>query len=296
VGGRHAVRATRSSVRGARAARRAVRGPRAWVRAFRGTREREPAIRIPSSVRQASIERGQDIRMFAAGAAFYGLVAVVPLAIFVLWIASLVAGADRQLAVALSDMLPAEIGVGTALKQVADLGPGLGIAAALAALWPATAYGAALRRSFGRLAGRRDLLDRPSGRGALMIVVLPVLVLGTMLGAFAPMATFEGGIARVVGWVLGFVLAFLIAALALYPVYGFLPFKPLYGLPLARAMLFAALGIAVLTLAFVIVLSVAAQFGDHFAISAVVGLLLLGVWLYLASAIVLFSYELARPR
>jgi hypothetical protein len=46
---------------------------------------------------------------------------------------------------------------------------------------------------------------------------------------------------------------------------------------------------------FVIVLSAGAQFGDQFAISAVVGLLLLGVWLYLDSAIVLFSHELARP-
>lgn len=57
--------------------------------------------------------------------------------------------------------------------------------AVVAALWPATAYGAALVRVLGRVAGNREASGR-RGRGAALVLVfiVPVLVLGSLAAGY----------------------------------------------------------------------------------------------------------------
>jgi len=102
--------------------------------------------------------RSEVVFLLAAGLSFYALVSVVPFAVLVLWLVSLITGKARvhEVAGELARHLPANLGVENALQRVADLGLRLGLGALAALLWPATAYGAGLRRSFVRLTHDRD--------------------------------------------------------------------------------------------------------------------------------------------
>ena len=98
-----------------------------------------------------------DVFLYSAALAFYGLISVVPLVVVALWITSLVVGQAQVHHVAdeLARLAPPALGLDRALEKVADLGTTLGLAAVVAALWPATAYGTALVRVLDRVAGDR---------------------------------------------------------------------------------------------------------------------------------------------
>src|SRR3954447_13472589 len=105
--------------------------------------------RLPKRARRVMERaRGQDILLFASGLAFYGLVSAVPLAIFVIWVTSLVAGDQRiqSFASELTRAAPQNLDAGRFVQRVADLGTTLGVPALVTALWPASSYGAGLRR------------------------------------------------------------------------------------------------------------------------------------------------------
>ena len=112
--------------------------------------------RLPKRARRVvERSRGQDILLFASGLSFYGFVSVVPLAIFVVWVTSVVLGDQRihSLAGELRRVAPKDLDAGRFVTRVADLGTSLGIPALLTALWPASSYGAGLRRAFDPIAG-----------------------------------------------------------------------------------------------------------------------------------------------
>ncbi len=68
--------------------------------------------------------RSEDVFLLSAGLSFYALVSVVPFAVLVLWLVSLVTGKARvhEVADQLARHLPANLGVENALQSVADLG------------------------------------------------------------------------------------------------------------------------------------------------------------------------------
>ena len=67
--------------------------------------------------------RSEDVFLLSAGLSFYALVSVVPFAVLVLWLVSLVTGKARvhEVADQLARHLPANLGVENALQRVADL-------------------------------------------------------------------------------------------------------------------------------------------------------------------------------
>src|SRR5439155_17422160 len=120
--------------------------------------------------------RGQDILLYSAALAFYAVVSVVPLTILVMWILSAILGDQRthQLAQEIRRVAPENIGADQALDRVANLGSKLGIVSIVTALWPATAYGSGLERSFDRLGPKADRsLEGLRGRGMFLLVILP---------------------------------------------------------------------------------------------------------------------------
>jgi membrane protein len=257
--------------------------------------------RLPPRARRAVDDlSGRDLLLHAAGLAFYALVSVVPLSIVVMWITSAVAGESRvqQMARVVSAIAPENVGADRAVRRVARLGSGLGIAAILTGLWPATAYGSGLARAFRRLSPRDppEELTGMWGRGLLLLVLLPLLVLGSMLGAFGASALFGEGLLRVLGYVLGLVLAFVGAALATAIIYRIFPPESLRWPQILRATLVTAVGVALLTVAFALVVGFGADFEKHYAISGVAAIVLLGVWLFLANALLLLGYRVALSR
>ncbi len=121
--------------------------------------------------------RGEDVFMLAAGLAFYALVSVAPFAILVLWVLSVVTSDTQVQEVAdrLARLAPHRLSLDEAFRRVPQLGAGLGLGAVVALLWPATAYGAGIRRSFERLSPSRDREAKGLRGRALALALLGVV-------------------------------------------------------------------------------------------------------------------------
>jgi membrane protein len=251
--------------------------------------------RLPGRLREILGEASdEDVLILSAGLAFYALVSVVPLTILVLWLTSLVAGDERvtRLAEAVAGVAPRNLGAERALVRVAELGNSLGIASILTGLWPATAYGAGLRRAFHRLSpGRRARkLEGLRGRGLLVLVLLPLLVLGSLAGAVAV----TQGLGPVVGAILGLIGAFAVAWICMALIYRVFPPERLTWRQIAGAATWVAIGVAVLSVAFGLAIALGADFERHYAISGLAGIVLVAVWLFGLNLLLLLGYRGAR--
>jgi uncharacterized BrkB/YihY/UPF0761 family membrane protein len=132
--------------------------------------------------------RAEDLFLYSAALAFYGLISVAPLIVVALWVTSLVVGPPQidHAAAELARLSPEALGADRAFQRVADLGTRLGLVAVVAAVWPATAYGSALVRVLDRLAGGRDATGvRRRGVALLLVCLAPVLVLASLVASYA---------------------------------------------------------------------------------------------------------------
>jgi membrane protein len=255
--------------------------------------------RLPPRVRRAVEEMSRrDVFLNAAGLAFYGLISLVPLTVVAMWITSLAAGEGRvqQLARMLSQIAPQGLGADRAIRRVAQLGTTVGVASVVAALWPATAYGSGLARAFRRLSPKpSEELTGLLGR-LLILLLLPLFVGGAMVGAFAASSLVGGGALRVLGYALGLVAAFVGSGLATAVILRVFPPEDLPWGRILRGTAVASGGVALLTVAFALALGLGADFGQHYAISGVASIVLLGLWLFLANALLLLGYRVALSR
>jgi membrane protein len=254
--------------------------------------------RLPGPLRRVvERARGDDILLFAAGLGFYAIVSIVPLTILMLWVVSLALGDARlrELAGDVGRAAPANLGADTLIERVAELGTRIGVVAIVTGLWPATAYGSGLRRAFDRLSPRKRREARGlRGRWLLLIVVLPVFVVGSLVSALAAShALGSGSLGRVVGYALALAAGFLTAGVALVLIYRTFPPSPLGWRAILRASAWTATGVSLLSVLFVLYLSVGANFQEHYATSGLGGLVLLALWLFLSNVLLLVGYKIA---
>jgi membrane protein len=238
-----------------------------------------------------------DVFVYAAALAFYAIVSVVPLTILVLWIISLVLGDDRlrHLASEVGRIAPENLGADRIVQRVAQQGTRLGVVAIIAGLWPATAYGSGLERSFDRLGPKGDTeLEGLRGRALFFLVLLPLFVLGSLVGSFAGSAALGSrGIARIVGYAVALATGFVVTALALVLIYRIFPPNRLSWRDVFRATITAATGISLLSFLFFLYVSLGTNFEKHYATSGLAAMVLLAVWLFLANVLVLAAYRVA---
>lgn len=258
--------------------------------------------RLPAPARHL-VERlrQDDVLMLAAGLAFYALVSLAPLLVLSLRLATLIAGEDamRRAGDALAGVAPDKLGVDKAFTAVARAGAGIGPTAVLAALWPATAYGAGLIRAFDRMTGSHRPLRGLRGRALALLLVglLPAFVL-TTLGAVAvaPRVLGDGLVAELAGWLLGLALALgMLTAFHAVVYRVFAPDDPAAPAVLKGALLSAA-AVTVLSLVYGLYLRFGADFGARYITSGVAAVVLLAVWLFLANALLLVGYRAAVDR
>ncbi len=276
---------------------RSVRAMSFPARAFTAVRERLP----DRLARVFDYLRDEDVLMISAGLAFYALVSVAPLVIIALWVTSVLVGDDavQRTGEELARLAPRKLGVDKAFKQVSETGSHIGLWAVAAGLWPATSYGAGLARAFNRVSDEARELPGLKGRalafllmGALQVVVLAVLA-GVLMG---PRLLGEGLAAKVGGWAIAVALGFLsIAAMTglIYRVFA-ADSRSWQGVAIAAATV--AAGITLLSIAYVAFLQVGANFEQRYASSGLAAVVLLAVWLFLANALLLVGYRLARER
>ena len=242
--------------------------------------------------------RDDDVFLFSAALAFYGLISVAPLVVVALWVTTLLVGAGQVHHVAdhLARLAPPALGVDRALQRVSKLSATLGVVAVAAALWPATAYGAGLVRVLDRLGGdRKGTGLRGRGAALLLVCLLPVLVLGSLIAGYAGGATLGDSSGEVAaGLVFGFVLSFAATVAAVVVIYKVFPRTPPVWRDALRGALVAAGSIAILSVGYVAYLRLGANFEQRYASDALASVVLLGVWLYAANIALLAGYRIAR--
>lgn len=255
--------------------------------------------RLPRPVRRLLDEaKSQDLFLLSAGLAFYALVSIAPLVVLVMWIVSLVLGDTRvrELASQIGRYAPKGIGADQAIRRVATLGTSVGAWAIVTALWPATAYGAGLRRAFDRLSRKpQEQLKGLRGRGLVLFVIMPLFVLGSLIGAYAGTKVVgESSAARIAGLAVALGIGFVGAAAAILLIYRIFPPSPMPWREIRQGSIVAASGISLISVGFVAFVSSGTNFQDHYITSGLAGVVLLGVWLFLANALLLAGYKVAQ--
>jgi membrane protein len=269
------------------------RTPERWIDRFERRLPR-PIARVVNRL------RSDDILLPAAGLSFYALVSVVPFVILALWLTGLVVGPDKVKTVGehMARVAPSKLGIDKFFARVADLGSGIGIGAVVTLLWPATSYGSGLVRSFDRLTpGRKRQLQGLRGRSLsfVLVGVIPALALAGLLASYLGTQVLgtTGTAARFGGWVLAAVFGFGSAAVMVGLIYRLFTPTQIEWAKIWRGTLTAALGISLVTLAYVVYIRVGADFTTRYATSGLAALVLLALWLFLANAMLLIGYEAA---
>jgi uncharacterized BrkB/YihY/UPF0761 family membrane protein len=244
--------------------------------------------------------RHSEILLFAGGLAFYGLISIAPFLVISFWIAGGLVGESglRTLGDNLDEMAPGGARISPAVDSMASVGTGIGIGALLAALWPATAYGAGLVRAFDRISH----LDKRSAQGLrgrvkalLFVVLLPAFVVGALGGSYvASNIVDNGGVQIVIGWGLALLAGFGAGLVVLSIIYAVFGPGQLPAAAVVKGAVAASGAIALMSLGYVVYLGQGADFEERVAGSGLATVVLLALWLYLANTILLIGYSLAR--
>lgn len=262
-------------------------------KAFRALEARLPKVAREMIERS----RGQDLVLYASGLAFYAMVSIAPLTILTIWVASVVLGDQRiqALAGAVKDVTPGGIGADSAITNIARAGISAGLPAAIAGLWPATAYGSGVARAFLHLSPKRTSTFKGlRGRGLLLIGLLPLFVLGGLAGSFLGTAILgNGGLQRVLGIVLALLTGFVGVAGATILLYKIFPPDPVSWKAALKGTAVAAGGISILSLGYTMYISRLPDLSDRFGGAGLGGLVLLAVWLFLSNILLLVGFQFA---
>ena len=235
----------------------------------------------------------RDLVLSASSLAFYGLVSALPLLLIAFAFVEAVAGEDtlRSFADRVSEQGPE--GSGQFVDQLVDSGGTFGLTTLLFTIWPATAYGGGLRRALSRHTEGSESAAGLRGRmlGLSMVLVLPVVILGGIPLMFL-LSTLvgDGAVETALGWTLALIVGSLVATVLTTVLYH--TFSP-KSLGLRESLTgggVTAVVTAVFSLGFVVYL----QLGDteeRFGGGVIAIVVLLGVWLFVASILLLAGYE-----
>jgi membrane protein len=248
--------------------------------------------------RALATARANDLFLYSAALAFYGLISVAPLVVVALWFTSLVVGPTQihDAASELARFTPQGLSADRALVRVANLGTGLGLLAVLAALWPATAYGSALVRILDRFAEDREATGlRGRGTALLLVAFVPVLVLGSLLASYVGAAALGDTPSEfAIGFAVAFAFGFGATVGSVLVIYKVFPRTPPDWRSAVRGALIAASSISLLSAAYVAYLRLGARFEQHYASDALAAVVLLGLWLFAVNLALLVGYRATR--
>lgn len=240
---------------------------------------------------------GSDIALWAAGATYFGVIGLVPLALASLWAAGALVGHDTVTAAmdAAIGGLPQGHGTPEALRTLTRVALAMTWWQALVVLFPASLYGEGLRRAFRQMTATRDTLTGWRGRFGLLGVaaVAPFLVLGVLASAHYVGPLYAGtGWTLVWGVVVGFHVVWITVSLALVGVFALIAPGRLG----RRALLFGAFGTGAMTAGFlqgfVLFLAIPVEWSAPFGGMPIIGsVTALALWLYILHILVLCGFR-----
>jgi len=240
-----------------------------------------------------------DFALWAAGATFFGLLGVVPMALVSLWSAAALVGPDHlvaSMATAVSG-LPGGHGTPEAVRVLTETAVRLNGWQVLVALFPASLYGEGLRRAFRQLSptgGERFLGWR--GRLGLLPVIAagPALVLLLLAAApvVAPLYRAGGG-SLALGVVIAFHVVWVAVSTALALVYRWVGGRRARLGPLLGAGFTAGAFLSGFLQGFVLFLAIPVEWSLPFGGLPIFGAVAaLALWLYAFHLVVLLGYRL----
>ena len=240
---------------------------------------------------------GADLALWAAGATYFGVIGLVPLALVSLWAAGGLVGHATVISSmeAAIDGLPSGHGTPEALRTLTTVALSMPWWQALVVLFPASLYGEGLRRAFVQLSSAPDKLTGWRGRAGLLGVaaVAPFLVLAVLASApyVGPLYAGEGW-TLVWGVVVGFHVVWIAVSIALLGVFGLI--AP--GRRQSKALLLGAFGtgaiLAGFLQGFVLFLAIPIPWSAPFGGLPIIGAVsALALWLYLVHILVLCGFR-----
>ncbi|MEO3757327.1 YhjD/YihY/BrkB family envelope integrity protein [Mycobacterium sp. B14F4] len=240
---------------------------------------------------------GSDISLWAAGATFFGVIGIAPLALVSLWAVAGLVGHDAATSAMDTAIggLPDGHGTPAALRTLTSVALSMSWLQALVVLFPASLYGEGLRRAFVQMTAAPDTLTGWRGRAGLLGVaaVAPFLVLAVLAAApyVAPLYD-AGGWSLVWGIVVAFHIVWLTVSTALLGVFGLIGPGRLGWRPLLLGAFGTGAILAGFLQGFILFLAIPIEWSAPFGGLPIVGAVsALALWLYLLHILVLFGFR-----
>lgn len=240
---------------------------------------------------------GSDVALWAAGATYFGIVGLVPLALASLWAVGRIVGGEALTSAMDAAIvgLPGGHGTPQALRTLTSTALDMSWIQALVVLFPASLYGEGLRRAFLQLSEVRDRLTGWRGRAGLLGVaaVAPFLVLAVLAVAptVGPLYA-GGGWSLVLGIVIAFHVVFATVSVALVALFRFVAPGRLGWRALLIGGFASGSVLAGFLQGFVLFLAIPIEWSAPFGGLPIVGAVTaLALWLYLLHLLVLAGYR-----
>lgn len=231
----------------------------------------------------------REVLLAGSSLAFYGLVSAVPLLLMAFAATDAIFGPESLQR--LRAGAPSR-GMNLFIGQLTHVSTSVSLVTVLFSLWPATAYGGGLRRALREMSGEEEDLSgiRGRGRGLLMVLALPVVVVGGIPVTYGLTGlTGDGLLATALGWLLALVGGTVVGTAVLAALYQlFAPTRLDWRSAVAGAALAAAVT-ALLSLVFVVYLRFGATL-DRFGGPVIGMVVLLGVWMFASNVVLLAGY------
>ncbi|KUI28214.1 hypothetical protein AU195_20905 [Mycobacterium sp. IS-1496] len=240
---------------------------------------------------------GSDLSLWAAGATFFGIIGIAPLALASLWaVGGLVGHATVRSAVdAAIGGLPGGHGTPEALRTLTSVALSMSWVQALVVLFPASLYGEGLRRAFVQMSSAPDTLTGWRGRVGLLGVaaVAPLLLLAVLASASYVGPLYDrGGWSLMWGIVVAFHIVWLTVSTALVGVFGLIGPGRLAWRPLLIGAFGTGAILAGFLQGFVLFLAIPIPWSAPFGGLPIVGAVsALALWLYLLHILVLCGFR-----
>ncbi|MFA9445737.1 YihY/virulence factor BrkB family protein [Egicoccus sp. AB-alg6-2] len=263
-----------------------------WHRA----RDRASALRerLPPRARNL-LERllDRDLIAQASSLAFFGLVSALPLLMLTFALVAAVAGEDTLQQFVEQAGSEGPEGSAQFLEQLAGSGGSFTLATVVFTLWPATAYGGGLRRALLRASGDEETAAGMRGRARALglVLLLPALMLaGLPLVFVLSHLSGDGLLATVLAWILALGGATVLGGAITAVLYQAFAPADLGWRGTAAGALLTSATTAVFSVGFVVYLQVA-DTEDRFGGGTIAVVVMLGLWLFVANALLLAGYQ-----
>ena len=239
-----------------------------------------------------------DLALWAAGATFFGIIGVIPIAMVSLRLAALLVGPDAVatgVETALT-VIPQGHGTPEALRILTTTALTMSPLQTVIVLFPASLYGEGLRRAFLQLSpAEPNRFTGWSGRLALLpvVAIAPVLVLALLAAAplVAPLYL-DGGSRLLLGIVIAFHVTFVLLWIALLLVYRLVAADRIRTRALVVGSFWTGAVVAGFLQGFLLFLAIPIEWSLPFGGLPVFGAVAaLTLWLYLIHVLVLVGYR-----